>query len=226
MNRPVLMVEVGGRGGVADYTQELVTALARRGHRIALMTARDHHYRAAPGVQIHGIVPWLRGHSALGRAVRRAHLGPAVNALRFVALLPRIGRLARGSAVVHMQGEYFPPLVALLALTVRAVRVPFVHTAHGTFDRGRRYPRSHRIVAASARTTIVHTEADLERLDASTAARATVIPHGDYGGLAAPPGRRSASTTRWWRCSSASSAPTRASTTCWPRRRRCLSSAC
>jgi glycosyltransferase involved in cell wall biosynthesis len=189
MSGSVLMVEVGGRGGVADYTQELAAALAGAGRRVTLVTARDHLYRPMPGVEIQALVPWVRGDSALGRTVRRARLGPAVNALRFVGLLPRIGRLARRSAVVHMQGEYFLPLVALLALTARAVRVPFVRTAHGTFDRGRPYPRSQRILAACTRTTIVHTRADLARLDAGTAARAAIIPHGEYGGLARSAGQ-------------------------------------
>ena len=180
----VLLIEVGGRGGVADYTQELATALAGRGVAVDLATAKDHRFRPAPGVRIHPVVGWVRGTSAAARAVRRARLGPLANALRFLAALPRIARLARRSGTAHMQGEYFPPLTALLAVTLRALGVTYVHTAHGTFDRGRSWGWAHRLITARAQAVIVHTQADLARLPPGPAARATVIPHGEYGGLA------------------------------------------
>ena len=180
--RPVMMVEVGGRGGVADYTQALCRALAASGRPVTLVTARDHLYEPVPGLIIIPLIPWVRGRTAAGRLVRRAGLGPVVNALRFVGVLPRIALIARRGAVVHLQGYYFPPLAALLALVVRALRVPLVYTAHATFDRARGYGWARRILYASARTTIVHTAADLARLPA--AARGVVIPHGEYGGLA------------------------------------------
>jgi glycosyltransferase involved in cell wall biosynthesis len=180
----IVMVEVGGRGGVADYTHELSSALAAAGRPVTLVTARDHRYPPAPGVRVEPVVAWVRGTGAPARLVRRARLGPVANALRFLATLPTLARRARGGAVVHLQGYYFPPLAALLALVVRAVRVPLVYTAHGTFDRGRRHAWAHRVLYSCARTTIVHSVHDLPRLPPAARARAAVIPHGEYGGLA------------------------------------------
>jgi glycosyltransferase involved in cell wall biosynthesis len=191
---PVVVLEVGGRGGVADYTQELSRALAAGGRRITLVTARDHRYAPVPGVQLAPLVPWVRGTSAVARAVRRAGFGPVANALRFLAVLPAIIRRGRGGAVLHLQGYYFPPLSALLAVVLRALRVPLVYTAHGTFDRDRGYGWAHRVLYACAHTTIVHTEADLARLPPGT--RATVIPHGEYGGLATRAGPADRQTAR------------------------------
>ena len=145
------MVEPGGREGVADYTQALVEALAQRGHAVDLVTARDHVYRPVAGVEMQGLVPYVRGESAAGRFVRRARLGPGVNAARFVAVLPRIMRLARRADVVHLQGEYFPPLAALLARAVHRAGVPLVHTAHSTFDRGRSHARRGQVLLVGPR---------------------------------------------------------------------------
>lgn len=185
----VIVVEVGGRGGVADYTEALVRALAEAGRRVELVTARDHRYRLP--VAVHAWIPWVRESAPLGRVARRARLGRAINALAFVLALPRIARLARRGAVVHMQGEYFPPLTALLALAVRAAGAPFVVTVHNTFDRGREHSLSHRVIRRCARTAIVHTRADAERLGG-----ATVIPHGEYGGLARTGGEVDRATAR------------------------------
>ena len=57
----VTMVEFGGRGGVTDYTQELVAALAGAGWPVELVTARDHRFRPAPGVTVLPVIPWIRG---------------------------------------------------------------------------------------------------------------------------------------------------------------------
>ena len=70
----VLMIEVGGHGGVADYTHELVSALAAHERPVALVTARDHRFPPVAGVTVHGLVPWVRDTSAVGRAVRRERL--------------------------------------------------------------------------------------------------------------------------------------------------------
>jgi glycosyltransferase involved in cell wall biosynthesis len=180
----VTMIEFGGRGGVADYTQELVGALAAAGRPVELLTARDHLYRAVPGVTIRGLVPWTRDTSAPARLARRLRLGPAVNALRFLPAVARIVTAARRTGIAHLQGEYFPPLTALLALVLRAAGVTVVRTAHGTFDRGRSHGWAHRVLTSASNATIVHTAGDLERLGPAAAGRATVIPHGEYGGLA------------------------------------------
>lgn len=184
MSRPAMILEVGGRGGVADYTEALASALAEQGRRVLLVTARDHLYRPTAGVTVRPLIPWVRGHSAAARAVRRIRLGPAVNTLRFLATLPALARLSRRSGVVHLQGHYFPPLAALFALLARALGVRLVYTAHGTFDRGRSYGWAHRVLYACARTTIVHTQGDLARLPAAARSRAALIPLGEYGAVA------------------------------------------
>jgi hypothetical protein len=203
--RDVLMVEVGGVGGVSDYTEGLVTALAAAGRRVTLVTARDHRMRVPAHVEVLAIVPWLRGRTTAG-ALLRPRLGPVVNALAFLALLPRLAALSRRSAIVHVQGEYFPPLTALLTLVVWATGRPLVHTAHGTFDRRSGHPLARRVIAACAAATIVHTQADLARVPA--AAR-----------------RRAASTGSWRAAAAAPSPPPRGprsvcppmrSSCCWP----------
>jgi glycosyltransferase involved in cell wall biosynthesis len=200
MTRPdgVVIVEIGGRGGVADYTHELCTALAAHGRPVTLVTARDHRYPAAPGVTVRPLIPWVRGTSAPAQIVRRARLGPVANALRFLATLPRLARVVRRAPLVHLQGHYFPPLAALLAVVVRAAGRPLIYTAHGTFDRRHRHEWSRRLLYACARTTIVHTVDDLARLPPAVRARAAVVPHGEYGALArrSPPADRAAARAR------------------------------
>jgi glycosyltransferase involved in cell wall biosynthesis len=190
------MVEVGGIGGVSDYTEALVGALAAGGLRLRVVTARDHRLQLPSGVETFAIVPWVRGHTAPARLARRARLGPVGNALGFLALLPRLAGLARRSAVVHFQGGYFLPLTALFGVVVRATGTPLVHTAHATFDRHRSHPVARRVLAACASATIVHTRADLPRLPAAARAHATVIPHGDYGFLARRGGTPDPATSR------------------------------
>jgi glycosyltransferase involved in cell wall biosynthesis len=183
------MVEVGGVGGVSDYTEGLVTGLVAKGRRVTLVTARDHRMRLPAAVEELALVPWLRGRSLPGALLRRARLGPLVNALGFLAVLPRLAALARRAEVVHFQGEYFLPLTALFGLTVRATRTPFVHTVHGTFDRRGRHPLARRVLGRCAAATIVHTRADIERLPEPARRRSRVIPHGDYGFVARRGGR-------------------------------------
>jgi glycosyltransferase involved in cell wall biosynthesis len=181
----VLMVEEGGAGGVADYTAELTAALARVGWAVDLATARDHGYAPAPGVTVHRLFPYVRGRSALGRAVRRARLSKLVNGATHLAANVPLLALARAADVVHVQGGEFPPLGALQALLVRAARRPFVWTPHNTFDRGERaYPRARGLTDRCASRLVVHSAHDRSMLAPTEAAKAVVIPHGEYGGLA------------------------------------------
>lgn len=190
------MVEVGGVGGVSDYTEALVRALAARGLRVSVVTARDHRLQLPREVETLPIVPWVRGRSAPGRLARRARLGPLANAAGFLALLPRLAALARRSAVVHFQGGYFLPLTALFGVVVRATGTPFVHTAHATFDRRRRHPVARSVLAACANATIVHTRADVRRVPEAARGRTVVIPHGEYGFLARRGGSPDRATSR------------------------------
>ena len=75
---------------------------------------------------VHRLFPYVRGRTALGRAVRRAGLSRAVNGVTHLAARPRVARLARGCDVVHVQGGEWPPLAAAQALLVRAAGRPVV----------------------------------------------------------------------------------------------------
>ncbi len=181
----VVLVEEGGVGGVADYTAELAAALARAGWQVDVATARDHEYPPAPGVTVHALFPYVRGRTALGRAIRHARLSKAVNGATHLAANAPLLRLARQAGVVHVQGGEWPPLGALQALLVRAARRPFVWTPHNTFERGSQsYARSRALTDRCATRLVLHAEHDRGALPPATAAKAVVIPHGEYGGLA------------------------------------------
>ncbi len=187
MQRRLLMVEQVGRGGVADYTAELTRALAAEGWRVELATADDHRYAPAPGVRIHRAFHYVRGHTPVGRAVRRCGLGPAINGLRFLAAIPRLMALARRSDLVHVQKWDFAPLGAVAVGFMRFAGATVVQTSHNTFERGRPLDCTHRMLARLTARTIVHTEVDLERaprVRGEAGGRVVVIPHGEYGGLA------------------------------------------
>ena len=182
------MIEQGGRGGVADYTGELVRALAARGWAIDLATADDHLYEPVDGVTPQPVFHYLREDTAFGRALRRGGLKRAVNGVLFLLALPRLVQLARRADVVHSQGWEIPQIGLLAMACLRLAGRPIVQTAHGTFERSSRFLRVRKIVreatARLAARTIVHSEADVARLPPAGAARAAVIPHGEYGGLA------------------------------------------
>ena len=182
----MLLVEEVGRGGIAEYTNELAQALARSGCEVHLATARDPDCAAAPPVTVHRVFPYVRGRRPLGRLVRRLRLSRLLNGATHLAGDLVVARLARGCDVVHVQGEEWPPLGAIQALLLRSAGRPVVYTPHNTFDRGARaYPRAHRLIRRCAARIVVHSEYDRRALSATQARKAVVIPHGEYGGLAA-----------------------------------------
>jgi len=71
-----------------------------------------------------------------------------------------------------------------------------VQTSHNTFERGRSLDRSYAWLARLTAHTIVHTEADLARVPGTAAGRVSVIPHGEYGGLAREGGAADRATSR------------------------------
>jgi glycosyltransferase involved in cell wall biosynthesis len=187
-NRRLLMVEVGGRGGVADYTAELVGALSRLGWSIELATATDHLYSPIEGVRILGVFHYLRDRNPLGRALRERGLGRIVNGLRFLLTMPRLMWLAARADIVHTQGWENPQIGLLAVLCLRITGTPVVQTLHNAFERAttsagtRRLAR--RLTGRLIARTIVHTQADLGAVSAWVGDRTVVIPHGEYGGLA------------------------------------------
>lgn len=179
----VLLLEEGGRGGVADYAGELACALAARGRQVELVTSSDHLYAASHGVRVLGWMRYVRGTSPLGRALRRVQISRVLNGLSYLVMIPRVLRLGRRCSVAHLQGGEYLPLTALLAALLRAARVPLVYTPHNTFDRGRPYRRSRQFLGRCADRTIVHTRFDLDQLPVAARGGAVVVPHGEYGGV-------------------------------------------
>jgi D-inositol-3-phosphate glycosyltransferase len=187
--RRLLMIEQGGRGGVTDYAADLVAALAADGWSVTLATAADHRYPSIDGVTVVPVFRYTRGHSRLARELRARGLGKLINGLRFLAALPRLTMLAERADIVHSQGWEVPQLgpVALACLRLTGTRI--VQTEHGTFDRVQdrlmgTASIARRLTGHLAARTIVHTQADLNRVRQLLGERAVVIPHGEYGGLA------------------------------------------
>ncbi|HUA07064.1 MAG TPA: glycosyltransferase family 4 protein [Solirubrobacteraceae bacterium] len=178
--RGVLIVDQGGRGGVSDYTRFLASALVDLDIPVTIATAEDHLYPDMPGVRIEPVFHYTRGHSPLARLVRRNGLGRPANGLRFLCALPRLALLSRRHALTHTHGWETPSIGVIATLLLRASGAVVVYTAHNTFERGPRRLDSARVLPVLTRRTIVHTEADRDRVSRPPA----VIPHGHYGGLA------------------------------------------
>lgn len=176
----VLMVEQGGRGGVADYTGCLVDALVERGIPVTLATAEDHLYSVAPGVRVAPVFAYIRGDTPARRMMRRLGLGRVANGLRFLWSIPPLMRLARGHAIVHVQGWERNSLGLVATLGLRAVGARIVYTSHNSFERRRGSLNGPRVFGALARATIVHTEADRP----ASSGHVVVIPHGHYASVA------------------------------------------
>ncbi len=184
----VLMVEQGGRGGVGDYTGQLVAALAAQGWEVRLATADDHLLAPVEGVELRPVFHYARGGTRVERALRRARLGPVLNGLHFLRSLPRLVALSRRAQIVHTQGWEVPEIGLLAVLCMRLAGARIVQTLHGIVERSGRLEGTRRLetIAMGRLTarTIVHTRADLHALPASIRGRTAVIPHGEYGGLA------------------------------------------
>jgi D-inositol-3-phosphate glycosyltransferase len=178
--RGVLIVEQGGRGGIADYTGCLARALAERGVPITIATADDHLYGAIAGVRIASVFRYVRGHSPLARHARDLRLGPFLNGLRFLLALPRLARLARGRAIVHVQGWERTSLGLMGTALLLACGARIVYTSHNTFERRRWALDGTRMFSWLARRTIVHTAGDRPRVSGTV----SVIAHGHYAGVA------------------------------------------
>jgi glycosyltransferase involved in cell wall biosynthesis len=188
LHRRLLMIEQGGRGGVADYTAELVRALADAGWSVDLASAADHLYGQIPGVVVHPVFHYMRGDTPIRRALRRCGLGPFANGARFLISLPRLVGLSRNADIVHTQGWEIPEIGLVAIAGLRLGGAPVVQTLHGIVERSGRLARTRRLITRaggclSART-IVHTQADLALLPRELRERTVVIAHGEYGGLA------------------------------------------
>lgn len=181
----VLMVEEGGFGGVGDYAARLSVALAAEGCAVQLATARDHPHGDLPGVDVRAEFPYLRDRGPVSRRLRALGLGRAFNGAAHAATIVRLTPRARRFGLVHTHGAEWPPLAAFQHLLWRAAGAAIVHTPHNTFDRvGGLRVRFKEWAERLADVVIVHAAADLPNLLPAVRARAVVIPHGEYGGLA------------------------------------------
>ena len=181
--RPVMMIEEGGIGGVADYTVALVSALADRGQPVAVVTASDHAIPAHDGVEVLGWFHYLRPTSRISRALKRAHLGPIINGWSFLFTYLRCVVRARRCRLVHIQGGTSRPLTLFAVVLLRLLGRPVVHTPHNTFSRSGRDEWAGRGLERMSSVTIVHARADLANL--ALPEKSVVIPHGEYSTLAA-----------------------------------------
>ena len=168
-----------------DNAAAAAPALAAAGCRVHLATATDHRMRVAPEVRVLPVFRYVRERNAVSRWLRRTRLSRLVNGLAFLAAVARLAPVARRVGLVHNHGGEFPPLHALAFLVFRALGVPVVHTPHNTFERGRSLRRSRALIDRLSSRLILHARADLPNLAPHDRARAVVIPHGTYGGLAA-----------------------------------------
>jgi glycosyltransferase involved in cell wall biosynthesis len=186
--RRLLMIEQGGRGGVADYTAALTADLAAQGWTVTLATAADHRYGILAGVRVTPVFHYLRDDTSVGRALRRRGFGRVVNGVRFLLVMPALMRLAARADIVHTQGWEIPQIGLLAVLCLRLTGTPVVQTSHNAFERSRTFVRTRKLVrrltARLTARTIVHTQADLDGLAPEVRAQAVVIPHGEYGTLA------------------------------------------
>jgi glycosyltransferase involved in cell wall biosynthesis len=187
-DRRLLMIEQGGRGGVADYTAELTRALAAQGWSVTLASADDHRYAPIEGVRLRPVFHYVRDDTRLGFELRRRGLGRIANGVCFLLALPRLMRLAARADIVHTQGWEIPQIGLLAIVCLRLTGTPVVQTAHNAFERSRTFVRTRKLVrrltARLTARTIVHAQADLAVLAPAVRAQAVVIPHGEYGGLA------------------------------------------
>lgn len=186
--RRLLMIEQGGRGGVADYTAELSRALAAQGWSVTLASADDHRYPPIEGVLVRPVFHYVREDSRFERELRRRGLGRIANGVFFLLALPRLMRLAARADVVHTQGWEIPQIGLLAIVCLRLTGTPVVQTSHNAFERSRTFVRTRKVVrrltARLTARTIVHTQADLAMVAPEVRRQAIVIPHGEYGGLA------------------------------------------
>ena len=151
----MLIVEQGGRGGVADYTGRLAEALSLHDVKVCIATATDHLYHLPAEVDVVPVFTYLRGTSSPRRLLRRAGLGRLVNGLMFLSAMPRLVALARRYDVVHVQGWERTSLGIVAMLSLDAAGARTVYTSHNTFKRTRRSLDAARVLPLLARATIV-----------------------------------------------------------------------
>ncbi len=174
MPERVVMVEPGGRGGVAQNTWCLCHALAREGVDVVLLTAEDYEWTDRPPVaEVHRVFR--------GRRTRPVTLWRTARAL-----------VARGFRTWHLQSASHPGHLALLipVLRLAGVRHVFV-TAHNAVphNSGRRGRWIARALLRQADMLFAHgptMSAEVARLAGRPRERVVDIPLGNFEELPLP----------------------------------------
>ncbi len=175
MPERVVMVEPGGRGGVAQNTWCLCRALTRAGAEVVLLTAEDYEWTDRPPVaEVHRV---FRGHRT-----RPVSLWRAVHSL-----------VARGFRTWHLQSASHPGHLALLipVLRLAGVRDVFV-TAHNAVphNSGRRGRWIARALLRQADMLFAHgptMSAEVARVAGRSPERVVDVPLGNFEELPLPP---------------------------------------
>jgi D-inositol-3-phosphate glycosyltransferase len=191
MTEPIVVIEPMGVGGLGHYTYCLCQALATKGLRTSLITARNYELAERPRqFKLYPILrEWFRPEDppvpsriwprATAFDVFRRRLGSALAMLRIVATV-----LRERASIVHIQWPVGPH-DCLYVTALRMLRRRIIYTAHDvlphehTADDAVRLERLLRHVdrvilhshenAATFRTTFRNVDAPL-----------CVVPHGDY----------------------------------------------
>jgi glycosyltransferase involved in cell wall biosynthesis len=196
----VLEIETFGRGGLIHYVFNLSGALAKRGHRVDLITAVDFelaHHQLQPGVRLHTPI------GRLGRPLGRGWPGSVAalgRKLEAVLDARAVARLARRIApdLIHLHSTNISAMVYLWQL--RRLGAPLVATAHQVTPHEpiAFQDALYHWIHGLPDLVIAHSEVDRKRLVNEfevDARRVAVIPHGDYGFFAEiddPPDRETA----------------------------------
>jgi glycosyltransferase involved in cell wall biosynthesis len=168
----IVMLEATGRGGIAQYTALLASALADAGARAHVVTRPGPELADRAGAFtvtacLHGGQPYAAGVRAICRLVRE-----------------------RAPAIVHIQSFVSTRKDAWLVARLRRLGARVVVTAHNAIPHeARAFDRLGQwAIYRAAHHVIVHNDATRRALGERfgvPARRLTVIPHGDYAAFAA-----------------------------------------
>jgi glycosyltransferase involved in cell wall biosynthesis len=183
------------KGGLLHYAAQMAGGLARHGHSVDLITARGHELRSSiPGVRVRDVLPAPVRHPGEPPRGLRLRARQAVIVLRILAASARtLWELARGgydAAILADDPGVAPAAAGALALTFlpRGPRLAAVcHEPRPRSRRGSQIYKSSPLLNALLRSlysrldvVFVHGERSREEfLDAWSAPRVEVIPHGN-----------------------------------------------
>jgi D-inositol-3-phosphate glycosyltransferase len=198
MTEPVVVIEPMGFGGICHYTYNLCEALASRGVRASLITARNYEMAARPrrfrlwSILNEWFVPELPDRPAQPRRqpgvldIARRRLKSAVLMLRIVATVVKTG-----ASVVHLQWPVGPHDWMYLAV-LRGLGRRIVFTIHDVLPHEHKPADVRRLrrLLMHVDRAILHSEENertFHRIFTDAAPPSSLVPHGDYLAFAARP---------------------------------------